>query len=470
MGKVSNRLAARMGAEAFWPTELADGELDKAARILRTFTIDGAHADEGPHAEASGGVDAQHHANPTTQHTRQKVLRKIPPKALQQACGVAIFTCFRTGFGWSGAGGSGVVLARKPDGSWSAPSGILIHTIGWGAVIGLDVYDVVLVIRKPETLQAFTRPKVSVGGELSVAAGPVGNGAVVEAGADGKPVWSYVKSKGLYVGLQLDGTIVLKVRVGASGASLLDLTSPHRHRTASETMQTLDCMVARFPWQTSLQDPSRLLRLLSLFCRRCTLQRVGHRCWARMRSHRARRRVILLYLKKSCSRIRQVRNRGKTTTRGLPGHRRLLMLQLRSLAAGISTPNTKPQKALRSVRLHALSMVKVQAMRTRSAPLAATPLHLRTTKPPQDMGLYPTHLLSSRETQRLKRRHCVRGMHRRLLSVVAAAQQPAHRRALARGSRHCTTSQAQKRATCRLLWAKPSRSLVRKGISGTVVD
>lgn len=155
----------------------------------------------------SGGVGE---TNPDKRKKQQKVIRKIPPKALQQACGVAIFTAFRTGFGWSGAGGSGVVLAKKPDGSWSAPSGILIHTVGWGAVIGLDVYDVVLVIRKPETLQAFTKPKLSVGGELSVAAGPVGNGAVLEAGTDGKPVWSYVKSKGLYVGLQLDGTIVLK--------------------------------------------------------------------------------------------------------------------------------------------------------------------------------------------------------------------------------------------------------------------
>ena len=44
-----------------------------------------------------------------------------------------------TGFGVSGASGSGVVVARLPDGSWSPPSGLLVHTIGFGWLIGLDV-------------------------------------------------------------------------------------------------------------------------------------------------------------------------------------------------------------------------------------------------------------------------------------------------------------------------------------------
>ena len=39
------------------------------------------------------------------------------PPAIQRAKGLAIFTTFRTGFHFSGAGGSGVVVARLPDGS-----------------------------------------------------------------------------------------------------------------------------------------------------------------------------------------------------------------------------------------------------------------------------------------------------------------------------------------------------------------
>lgn len=215
VGRGANRLAGRAGAEAFWPTELAEGELDKAARILRTFTLDGVQADDDPAADSTGGVTGgvqatQAEKDKYASRKTQKVIRKIPPKALQGACGIAIMTCFRTGFGFSGAGGSGVVMARLPDGSWSPPSGILVHTIGWGLLIGLDIYDVVLILRKPAALKAFEHPKLSIGGELSVAAGPVGNGAVLDSGVEASPCWSYTKSKGAYAGLQLDGTIVLK--------------------------------------------------------------------------------------------------------------------------------------------------------------------------------------------------------------------------------------------------------------------
>jgi len=57
-------------------------------------------------------------------------------------------------------------------------------------------YDVVLVLRKPAALEEFMKPKVSLGVEFSVAAGPVGNGAMLEGGPNGAACWSYTKSKG----------------------------------------------------------------------------------------------------------------------------------------------------------------------------------------------------------------------------------------------------------------------------------
>lgn len=95
VGRASNKIAGRLGAESFWPTELADGELDKAARILRTFTLEGAKADDGAEAEAQGGVASNAPSDPNEHRKRQKVIKKIPQKALQGACGIAIFTCFR---------------------------------------------------------------------------------------------------------------------------------------------------------------------------------------------------------------------------------------------------------------------------------------------------------------------------------------------------------------------------------------
>ncbi|KAK0562655.1 hypothetical protein OC844_002587 [Tilletia horrida] len=220
VGRWSNRTAGKLGAESFWPTTM-DLECDKAARILRTFTVTGAQADSDPAAERTGGVvggatktpeqiERERKEHKYDDRKTQKVVKKIPAEVIAQAKGIAIFTVFRTGLGFSGAGGSGVVLKRLPDGSWSGPSGLLLHTIGWGLLIGLDIYDVILVLRTDKAVEAFRNPKISVGAEIAVAAGPVGNGAMIDSGPEASPAFSYVKSKGFYAGLQLDGNIILK--------------------------------------------------------------------------------------------------------------------------------------------------------------------------------------------------------------------------------------------------------------------
>ncbi|EJU01879.1 DUF500-domain-containing protein [Dacryopinax primogenitus] len=193
VGFWTNKQVAKMGMEAFYPTQL-ETEVIKAARILRTFTLDASDVEE----------------KFEDRKKTQKVIRKIPPSAIDRCAGLAIFTVFRTGFVISGAGGSGVVIAKLPDGSWSAPSGILLHTLGWGFLAGADVYDVVLILRTPAALNSFTSPRVTLGGEMAVSAGPVGNGVMLEAGKELSPVWSYTKSKGLYGGLQVDGNIMIE--------------------------------------------------------------------------------------------------------------------------------------------------------------------------------------------------------------------------------------------------------------------
>ncbi|KAL4398963.1 regulation of ruffle assembly protein [Malassezia pachydermatis] len=198
--------------ESFYPTDLGQ-EIVKCARILRTFTENNQVAaveneqrghTHMPAPSATGSVPDDYADRKT-----QSVLYKIPPKVLQQAKGVAIFTVFRSGFVVSGAGGSGVVLTKDENGQWGSPSGILIHTVGWGLMIGMDIYDVVLILRDDRAVNAFKYPKISVGGELTVSAGPVGNGAMLDTGIEASPCFSYVKSKGLYAGVQFDGTILL---------------------------------------------------------------------------------------------------------------------------------------------------------------------------------------------------------------------------------------------------------------------
>jgi len=201
LGAPINNLSNKIGSEAFWPTTL-DKESDKAARILKSFCKDGFYAEED--RPSTEGVPKG----------KQRVLKKIPEKVIQNAVGLAIFTTMRTGLWVSGAGGSGILIARKEDGEWSPPSGIMLHTAGLGFLVGVDIYDCVVVINNRKALHAFTKIRATLGGEISAVAGPVGVGGVLEN--DGKwkqanrPVFTYLKSRGFYAGVQVDGTVIIE--------------------------------------------------------------------------------------------------------------------------------------------------------------------------------------------------------------------------------------------------------------------
>ncbi|KHN93961.1 DUF500 domain protein [Metarhizium album ARSEF 1941] len=231
LGAPVNRWTNKIGSEAFWPTTL-DKETYKAARILRSFCSelppsrfspddspfvcpflscldsadttaeDGFYTDDEP-SNVQGGPEKA-----------PKVVKKIPAKVVENAVGLAIFTTMRTGLWISGAGGSGVLVARHEDGTWSPPSGIMLHTAGLGFLVGVDIYDCVLVINNRKALDAFTKIRATLGGEISAVAGPVGVGGVLENDGRWKqanrPVFTYLKSRGFYAGVQVDGTVVVE--------------------------------------------------------------------------------------------------------------------------------------------------------------------------------------------------------------------------------------------------------------------
>jgi lipid-binding SYLF domain-containing protein len=112
--------------------------------------------------------------------------------------GLAVFTILKAGFVFSGKAGSGLVVARLPDGSWSAPSCIATAGVGWGLQIGADITEVVIVLNSEEAVKAFSRGgNVTVGGGISAAVGPMGTGGQVQASlANPAPMFSYSRSKG----------------------------------------------------------------------------------------------------------------------------------------------------------------------------------------------------------------------------------------------------------------------------------
>jgi len=112
--------------------------------------------------------------------------------------GLAVFQVLKAGFMFSGKAGSGLVIARLPDGSWSAPSCIATGGLGWGLQIGADITDFVIVLNSEDAVKAFSMGgNVTIGGNISAAAGPIGTGGSVQATlAHPAPMFSYSKSKG----------------------------------------------------------------------------------------------------------------------------------------------------------------------------------------------------------------------------------------------------------------------------------
>ncbi|KAJ1504188.1 hypothetical protein HMI54_004258 [Coelomomyces lativittatus] len=94
--------------------------------------------------------------------------RYIPEKIFLGAKGFAIFTIAKAGFLWAGCLGTGLVVAKLPDGSWSAPSAIALGGASFGAQIGGEIISLVIVLNTVEALRAFSLGgNFTLGGQLS---------------------------------------------------------------------------------------------------------------------------------------------------------------------------------------------------------------------------------------------------------------------------------------------------------------
>lgn len=140
----------------------------------------------------------------------------IPPSVLANAKGLAILTVLKAGFLGSARFGSGLVVARLPDGSWSAPSAIATGGAGFGGQIGFELTDFVFILNDSSAVKTFSQAgSITLGGNVSVAAGPVGRNAEAAGAASLKSVagiFSYSKTKGLFAGVSLEGSVIIERR------------------------------------------------------------------------------------------------------------------------------------------------------------------------------------------------------------------------------------------------------------------
>jgi lipid-binding SYLF domain-containing protein len=115
---------------------------------------------------------------------------------------------FKAGFIIGGTFGNAVMLANNA-GNWSPVAFLKMGSGSVGLQIGASVSKVVLVVMTDGGLNAILSNKVTLGGEASVAAGPVGAGIAAQTTTDiGADVYSYTKGQGLFVGASLEGAVV----------------------------------------------------------------------------------------------------------------------------------------------------------------------------------------------------------------------------------------------------------------------
>lgn len=140
----------------------------------------------------------------------------IPHDVLKRAKGLAIITVLKAGFLFSGRAGSGVIVARLKDGSWSAPSAIAMAGAGAGGMVGLELTDFVFILNDYDAVKSFSEfGTITLGGNVSVAAGPLGRNAEAAASASTggvAAVFAYSKTKGLFAGVSVEGSVILERR------------------------------------------------------------------------------------------------------------------------------------------------------------------------------------------------------------------------------------------------------------------
>ena len=122
----------------------------------------------------------------------------------------------KVGFLGSARTGSGIVVARLSDGSWSAPSAIGTAGAGFGGQIGFELTDFVFILNDTNAVRTFSHVgQITLGGNVSIAAGPVGRNAEAAGAASMRGVagvFSYSKTKGLFAGVSLEGSVIFERR------------------------------------------------------------------------------------------------------------------------------------------------------------------------------------------------------------------------------------------------------------------
>ncbi|GAA5903095.1 hypothetical protein JCM6882_006966 [Rhodosporidiobolus microsporus] len=215
------------------PTPISlPGECAKAAKIFRKF------------ADPVNGLDSI-----------------IPPAVLRQARGFCFMSVAKAGFVFSARAGSGVVIARLPDGTWSAPSAVGTAGGGFGFQAGVEVAEFFIVLNSKQAVKSFmAKGSITLGGNMSIAAGPIGRNLEGTGSLSSKgsvaAMYSYSRSKGLFGGASVEGAIIVERSDANSKAYGQNVTATQLLSGAIDALSWADNLISTISRLTDRQSSS----------------------------------------------------------------------------------------------------------------------------------------------------------------------------------------------------------------------
>jgi lipid-binding SYLF domain-containing protein len=139
----------------------------------------------------------------------------VPGSIMERAEGIAVFpSMLKGGFVVGGQRGRGVLSVRdKKNGGWSSPAFLTITGGSFGAQIGAQAIDLILVINNQRGLEQLVRNQFKIGADAAVTAGPVGRDASASTDIQLRAqILSYSRARGLFAGVTLNGSTIRQDR------------------------------------------------------------------------------------------------------------------------------------------------------------------------------------------------------------------------------------------------------------------
>ncbi len=196
------------------PIAIAQSKPAMAEKPAMQKDLAGEQEADEPTAKFEPGYWASEAARILDEQMSQELDKRIPEALLSKAKCAAVFPqLVQVGVGIGAKTGSGMVSCRQPTGEWGAPLFIDVTGLSFGLQAGVKSTEAVLLAMTDNGLDQLFAGKPVAEGELGVTAGPVGRAGQVGLDVLLKtPLLSYTRSKGLFVGAIVGGSVMASRR------------------------------------------------------------------------------------------------------------------------------------------------------------------------------------------------------------------------------------------------------------------